>query len=163
VVTLSGMITVGIITVSDRASRGQYEDKSGPALKQFCEKCGWQVAKQEVVPDEESLIGDKTLELTKACSLVLLTGGTGIAERDVTPEAIREIASKELPGFGEVMRAKSFEHFPHAILSRSFAAIVGKSLVICLPGSPKGAVECLGFVADAIPHALEVLHGSKHA
>jgi molybdopterin adenylyltransferase len=157
------MISVGIITVSDRAFRGEYEDKSGPALKQFCEKLGWQISAQTVVPDEEALIGDKTLELTKACSLVLLTGGTGIAERDVTPEAIREIATKELPGFGEVMRAKSFEHFPHAVLSRSVAAVVGKSLVICLPGSPKGAVECLEFVAAAIPHAVDILHGSKHA
>ncbi len=157
------MITVGIITVSDRAFRRQYEDKSGPALKQFCEKLGWQITAQVIVPDEEALIGDKTLELAKACSLVLLTGGTGIAERDVTPEAIREIATKELPGFGEAMRAKSFERFPHAILSRSLAAVVGKSLVICLPGSPKGAVECLEFVADAIPHAIDLLRGeTKH-
>jgi molybdopterin adenylyltransferase len=153
------MISVGIITVSDRVFRGVYEDKSGPALKQLCEKLGWQIGSQAVVPDEEALIGDKILELTKACSLVLLTGGTGIAERDVTPEAIREIATKELPGFGEVMRTKSFERFPNAILSRSLAAVVGKSLVICLPGSPKGAVECLEFVAAAIPHAIGLLHG----
>jgi molybdopterin adenylyltransferase len=153
------MISVGIITVSDRAFRGEYEDKSGPALKRSCEKLGWLITAQVVVPDEEALIGDKTLELAKTCSLVLLTGGTGITERDVTPEAIREIATKELPGFGEVMRAKSFERFPHAILSRSFAAAVGKSLVICLPGSPKGAVECLEFVAAAIPHAIELLSG----
>lgn len=153
------MISVGIITVSDRAFRGEYEDKSGPALRQFCEKTGWQITAQAVVPDEEALIGDKTLELTKTCSLVLLTGGTGIAERDVTPEAVREIATKELPGFGEVMRAKSFERFPHAILSRSLAVVVGKTLVICLPGSPKGAVECLEFVTTAIPHAIDLLHG----
>ncbi len=154
------MISVGIITVSDRASRGDYEDKGGPALKSFCEKRGWQVAAQAVVPDEEALIGDMTLEFTKTCSLVLLTGGTGITERDVTPEAIRAISTKELPGFGEVMRAKSFERFPHAILSRSLATVVGASLVICLPGSPKGAVECLEFVADAIPHAIELLKGT---
>jgi molybdopterin adenylyltransferase len=153
------MITVGIISVSDRAFRGQYEDKSGPALKQFCEKRSWIVTAQAIVPDEKALIGDKTRELASACRLILLTGGTGIAERDVTPEAIRAIADKELPGFGEVMRAKSFVRFPNAILSRSFAAIVGKSLVICLPGSPKGAVECLEFVADAIPHAVELLEG----
>ncbi len=153
------MITVGIITVSDRVFRGEYEDKSGPALKQLCEKLGWQITARVVVPDEEALIGDKTLELTKACSLVLLTGGTGVTERDVTPEAIREIATKELPGFGEVMRAKSFVRFPHAILSRNLAAVVGKSLVICLPGSPRGAVECLEFVATAIPHAIDLLHG----
>ena len=157
------MISVGIITVSDRAFRGEYEDKSGPALKQYCEKLGWQITAQAVVPDEEALIGDKTVELAKTCSLVLLSGGTGITERDVTPEAIREIATKELPGFGEVMRAKSFERFPHAILSRSLAAVVGKSLVICLPGSPKGAVECLEFVVDAIPHAVDMLRGGKHA
>lgn len=153
------MITVGIITVSDRVSRGEYEDMSGPALKQFCEKIGWQNTAQAVVPDEEALIGDKTVDLAKTCSLVLLTGGTGISERDVTPEAIREIATKELPGFGEVMRAKSFERFRHAILSRNLAAVVGKSLVICLPGSPKGAVECLEFVVDIIPHAIDLLHG----
>ena len=151
------MISVGIITVSDRAFRGQYEDKSGPALAQFCEKRGWKVAGIHIVPDEEALIGDKTIELAKTCSLVVLTGGTGIAERDVTTEAVRAVATKELPGFGEVMRAKSFERFPHAILSRSLAAVVGRSLVICLPGSPKGAVECLEFVADTIPHAIELL------
>ncbi len=153
------MISVGIITVSDRVFRGQYEDKGGPALKTFCENRGWSVTGNAVVPDEESLIGDKTVELARSCSLVLLTGGTGIAERDVTPEAIRVIATKELPGFGEVMRAKSFERFPHAILSRNMAAVVGKSLVICLPGSPKGAVECVEFVADTIPHAVELLQG----
>ncbi|MGO9244353.1 MAG: molybdenum cofactor biosynthesis protein B [Verrucomicrobiia bacterium] len=153
------MISVGIITVSDRAFRGEYDDKSGPALKQFCEKRGWQVTSQTVVPDEEALIGDKTQELANSCSLVLLTGGTGITERDVTPEAICAIASKELPGFGEVMRLKSFARFPHAILSRNLAAVVGRSLVICLPGNPKGAVECLEFVVDAIPHAVELLQG----
>ena len=156
------MITVGIITVSDRAFRGEYEDKSGPSLAQFCEKRGWKLAGTAVVPDEEALIGDKTLELAKACSLVLLTGGTGISDRDVTPEAIHSITTKELPGFGEVMRAKSFERFPHAILSRNLAAVVGRSLVIALPGSPKGAIECLEFVADAIPHAVDLLHGVTH-
>jgi len=158
------MILVGIITVSDRASRGQYEDKSGPALWQFCEQQGWTVTGTKVVADEEALIGDTTVELTKTCALILLTGGTGIAERDVTPEAIRAIAVKELPGFGEVMRAESFKRFPNAILSRSLAAVVGTSLVICLPGSPKAAVECLGFIAGAIPHALELLGGqTAHA
>jgi molybdopterin adenylyltransferase len=151
------MISVGIITVSDRAFRGQYEDKSGPALKAFCEKRSWPVTANAVVPDEEALIGDKTVELAKTNAVVLLTGGTGIAERDVTPEAIRAIATAELPGFGEMMRAKSFANFPNAILSRSLAAVVSRSLVICLPGSPKGAVECLEFVAEAIPHAVELL------
>ena len=154
------MISVGIITVSDRAFRGKYEDKGGPALKAFCENRGWSVTGQAVVPDEEALISDKTVEFARSCSLVLLTGGTGIAERDVTPEAIRAIATKELPGLGEVMRAKSFERFPSAIISRSMAAVVGKSLAICLPGSPKGAVECLECVVETIPHAVELLQGN---
>ena len=153
------MISVGIITVRDRVSRGEYEDRGGPARRQFCDERGWKVTGQAVVPDEQPLIQAKTKELTGTCKLVLLTGGTGIAERDVTPDAVRAIATKELPGFGEVMRAKSFDRFPQAILSRSMAAVVGKSLVICLPGNPKGAVECLEFVAAAIPHATELLSG----
>jgi molybdopterin adenylyltransferase len=153
------MITVGIITVSDRASRGEYEDKSGRALKRFCEKRGWKVLDQAIVPDVQKVIQRRTLKFSSRCNVVLLTGGTGITKRDVTPEAIRKIATKELPGFGEVMRAKSFERFPHAILSRNLAVAVGPSLVVCLPGSPKGAVECLEFVADAIPHAVDLLSG----
>jgi molybdopterin adenylyltransferase len=153
------MITVGIITASDRASRGQYEDKTGPALQQWCEAKGWAMSARAIVPDEAGMIGNKVRDFAKTCAVVLVTGGTGIAERDVTPEAVRAVATKELPGFGEVMRAKSFEKFPHAILSRNLAAIVGQSLVVCLPGSPKGAVECLEFVAEAIPHAVELLQG----
>jgi molybdopterin adenylyltransferase len=153
------MISVGIITVSDRASRGEMEDRGGPALKQFCEKQGWSVVEQAIVPDDQKIIQTRTIKFTSRCDLVLLTGGTGIAERDVTPEALRAIATKELPGFGEVMRAKSFERFAHAILSRNLAGVVGKSLVICLPGSPKGAVECLEYVTAAIPHAVELLVG----
>jgi len=154
------MLSVGIITVSDRASRGQYEDKSGPALKAFCERRGWKVLEQAIVPDSQKVIQRRAIKFSGHCNVVLLTGGTGIAKRDVTPEAIRGIGTKELPGFGEVMRAKSFERFPHAILSRNLAVVVGASLVVCLPGSPKGAVECLEFVADAIPHAIELLKGT---
>ncbi len=157
------MITVGIITVSDRAFQGQYADASGPALKRFCAQRGWTVTGPVVVPDEAAAIRAKTVELANTCPLVLLTGGTGIAERDVTPEAIRAVATKEIPGFGELMRLRSLERSPHAILSRGLAAVVGRSLVICLPGSPRAAVECLDFVVDAIPHALELLRGeTKH-
>ncbi len=97
--------------------------------------------------------------LRAAAQLILTTGGTGVALRDVTPEAVREIGLRELPGFGEVMRLESLKLTPNAILSRSLAVVVDKALVICLPGKPKGAVECLGFVAGAIPHCLEVLQG----
>ena len=110
------------------------------------------------MPDEKREIQRAVRELiAKGCELILTTGGTGVALRDVTPEAIREIAVRELPGFGEVMRIESMKITKNAILSRNMAAVVDRTLVICLPGKPSGAVECLGFVAGAIPHCVEVL------
>lgn len=154
-------ITAGIITISDRASSGKYEDLGGPALKQVAQKNGWQVLCEAVVPDETSRIQETIRSFSKqGCGLVLTTGGTGIAERDVTPEAIRAVMRVELPGFGEVMRAESMKITPNAILSRNLAAIVDQSLVIALPGKPSGAVECLGFVAGAIPHAVANAQGT---
>lgn len=151
-------LDVGIITISDRASKGLYDDLGGPALQEASAGYGWNVIDSVLVPDEihdiqraiRSLIG-------KGCSLVLTTGGTGVALRDVTPEAVRQIAVRELPGFGEQMRMESLKITPNAILSRNLAAVVDRTLVICLPGKPKGAVECLGFVVKAIPHCVEVL------
>ena len=96
-------------------------------------------------------------QVNKGCHLILTTGGTGVATRDVTPEAVREMALRELPGFGEVMRIESMKITPNAILSRNLAAVIDSALVICLPGKPKGAVECLGFVEGAIPHCIKVL------
>ena len=151
-------ISVGVITVSDRASRGQYDDLGGPALKEAAARYQWQVLADTLVPDEKRDIQRAIRELiARGCHLILTTGGTGVALRDVTPEAVREIAVRELPGFGEIMRLESMKITKNAILSRSLAAVVDKALVICLPGKPSGAVECLGFVAGAIPHALEVL------
>jgi molybdopterin adenylyltransferase len=151
-------IQVGIITVSDRASRGLYDDRGGPALKAAAEAYGWRVLAETLVPDEKQDIQRAVREqVARGCQLILTTGGTGVALRDVTPEAVREIGGRELPGFGEVMRMQSLKLTPHAILSRSLAIVVGKALVICLPGKPKGAVECLGFVVGAIPHCVEVL------
>jgi molybdopterin adenylyltransferase len=115
------------------------------------------VAAEAVVPDEEQRIQQAIQSFAgQGCQLILTTGGTGIAERDVTPEAIREIMRVEIPGFGETMRAESFKITPNAILSRGLAAVVGGALVIALPGKPSGAVECLGFVAGAIPHAVKL-------
>jgi molybdopterin adenylyltransferase len=151
-------IAAGIITISDRASRGLYDDLGGPALKKAAEGYGWKVAGEALVPDEKRDIQRAIRQLiTEGCSLILTTGGTGVALRDVTPEAVREIAIRELPGFGEVMRSESMKITPNAILSRNLAAVVEKSLVLCLPGKPSGAVECLGFVVAAIPHCVEVL------
>lgn len=157
---MSRQITVGIITVSDRASAGEYEDHGGPALRDASIEAGWEVLSEAVVPDDLEVI-QRTIRgfSAQGCSLILTTGGTGIAVRDVTPEAIRGIMRLEIPGFGEAMRMKSLEITPNAILSRSLAAIVDRSLVIALPGKPSGAVECLGFVMGAIPHAAKLAQG----
>lgn len=150
-------IVVGIITVSDRASAGDYEDLGGPAVKEFSQKNGWQVLCEAVIPDDAKRIQETIRSFSKqGCGLILTTGGTGIALRDVTPEAIRAIMRVELPGFGEVMRAESMKITPNAIISRNMAAVVDESLVIALPGKPSGAVECLGFIAGAIPHGVAV-------
>ena len=151
-------ILAGIITISDRASKGLYDDLGGPALKTAAASYGWKVLAEALVPDEKREIQRAVRELiAQGCELILTTGGTGVALRDVTPEAIREIAIRELPGFGEVMRIESMKITKNAILSRNMAAVVDRTLVICLPGKPSGAVECLGFVVGAIPHCVEVL------
>jgi molybdopterin adenylyltransferase len=148
-------IQVGIITVSDRASAGDYKDLGGPALKGATHAAGWHVLAEAIVPDDATRIQETVRSFSKqGCGLILTTGGTGIGPRDVTPEAIRAIMRVELPGFGEVMRAESMKITPNAILSRNLAAVVDHALVIALPGKPSGAVECLGFVQGAIPHGI---------
>lgn len=149
---------VGIITISDRASRGLYDDLGGPALREAATNYKWTVITEALVPDEKRDIQRAIREqIAKGAELILTTGGTGVALRDVTPEALREIAVRELPGFGEVMRMESMKITKNAILSRALAVVVDRSLVICLPGKPSGAVECLSFVVGAIPHCVEVL------
>ena len=150
-------IVVGIITISDRASSGDYKDLGGPALKEVAHKNGWQVLAEAVIPDDGKKIQETIRSFSKqGCGLILTTGGTGISPRDVTPEAVRAIMRVELPGFGEVMRAESMKITPNAIISRNLAAVVDDSLVIALPGKPSGAVECLGFISGAIPHGVAV-------
>lgn len=155
------MITVGIITVSDRASQGEYEDLGGPALRQAIEAAGWAVGAEVLVPDEKRRIQESIRSLShQGCGLILTTGGTGIAPRDVTPEAIREIMRLEIPGFGEAMRMQSLALTPNALLSRSLGALVESALVLALPGKPQGAVDCLQFVIGAIPHAVKLAQGT---
>lgn len=150
-------MTVGIVTISDRASAGVYEDHGGPALRKAALERGWIVAAEAIVPDDLARIQQAVRSFSaQGCGLILTTGGTGIAERDVTPEAIRGIARVEIPGFGEVMRARSLALTPNAILSRCLGAIVDHALVLALPGKPQGAVDCLGFVEGAIPHAVKL-------
>jgi molybdopterin adenylyltransferase len=151
-------ILTAIVTISDRASKGLYDDLGGPALKKAAVAYGWKMSSELLVPDEKREIQRAVREaIAKGCQLVLTTGGTGVALRDVTPEAVREIAVRELPGFGEAMRMESLKVTRNAILSRCLAVVVDKTLVICLPGKPSGAVECLSFVHEAIPHCVEVL------
>ncbi|HQW28373.1 MAG TPA: MogA/MoaB family molybdenum cofactor biosynthesis protein [Verrucomicrobiales bacterium] len=157
---MSSVISVGLITVSDRAAAGEYEDLGGPALQKACLENGWEVVAEAIIPDDLAQI-QRTIRAfsMQGCGLVLTTGGTGIALRDVTPEAIRGIMRVEIPGFGETMRMRSLEITPNAILSRSLAAIIDRSLVIALPGKPSGAVECLSFVKAAIPHTVKLAMG----
>jgi molybdopterin adenylyltransferase len=156
------MINIGIITVSDRASRGVYEDKGGPgiiaALTDLL-KPNWQ-AQSRVIEDDQATIETTIKELSHlGCSLILTTGGTGPALRDVTPEATEAVCTKMLPGFGELMRKKSLEIVPTAILSRQTAGIYNKSLIVNLPGKPSSIRECLDAVMPAIPYCIDLIGG----
>jgi molybdopterin adenylyltransferase len=154
---------IGIVTVSDRAHAGTYEDRGGPAVEAYLHDLlatSWQPV-TVVVPDEQHSIEASLRRLcdVEACCLVLTTGGTGAAKRDVTPEATLAVAHKVLPGFGEAMRAASLRQVPTAILSRQTAVVRGASLVINLPGSPKAIAECLDAVFAAVPHAVRQVGG----
>lgn len=149
---------IGIITVSDRSSRGERDDLSGPEIKKWSDKMNFTVSDEVIVPDEVDVIKKTLIELSdKGLDLLLTTGGTGFAPRDVTPEATRSIIEREAPGFAEVMRMKSLQITPHAMLSRAVSGIRKSTLIINLPGSPKGARENLEFIESAIPHALKLL------
>ncbi len=148
---------VAILTVSDKGSRGEREDRSGAAIREIVEQMGGKVVIYEIIPDERDEIESALRRAARSAELVLTTGGTGIGARDVTPEATRSVIEKELPGITEVMRMRSVEVTPTAMLSRAVAGTVGCALVINLPGSPKAVRECLSFIRGAIPHALELL------
>jgi molybdenum cofactor synthesis domain-containing protein len=151
---------VQVITVSDKGSRGERVDTSGPAIRNILEK-DFTVGDIIIVPDEADIIADamKRAIDEDGMDMVVTTGGTGLSARDVTPEATRSVIERDLPGFAEVMRAESYRITPRAIISRAVCGIRHKSIIINLPGSEKAAVECLGFVIGAIPHALAKLKG----
>lgn len=153
---------VAILTVSDRSARGERPDRSGPALAQAVEQRGGTVVSLEVVADERRLIETTLRRLVAGgeVDLILTTGGTGIGLRDVTPEATQAVLEKRLAGMAEAMRARSLQVTPHAMLSRAQAGVAGACLIVNLPGSPTGAVECFEVVAPALPHALELLRGT---
>lgn len=162
--TPSESARIGIVTVSDRASRGEYQDRGGPAVRQYLAETlasDW-IAEARVVADEQELIETCLRELaTAGCCLIVTTGGTGPAARDVTPEATEAVCEKMMPGFGELMRAVSLEKVATAILSRQTAGITGGSLVVNLPGQPKAIGECLDAVFPAIPYCIDLIGGPR--
>ena len=152
---------IGILTVSDRASRGEYADEGGPAIRDYLTEVlssQWE-PRERIVPDDTDTITAAIRELADAgCCLVVTTGGTGPAPRDVTPEATERACTKLLPGFGELMRQVSLKYVPTAILSRQTAGICGRALVVNLPGRPKSIRECLAAVFPAIPYCVDLIH-----
>ena len=157
------MARIGIVTVSDRASRGDYEDRGGPAIRDYLTQIITSPFEpiSRVIPDERLLIEQTLRDLCgfDNCCLVITTGGTGPALRDVTPEATEAVCQKMMPGFGELMRKVSLEKVPTAILSRQTAGICGRSLIVNLPGQPRAIQECLDAVFPAIPYCIDLLDG----
>lgn len=152
-------IRFGILTLSDRSSRGERADSSGPALANLIQAEGWVAVKQSLLPDEESAIREILTSWADSgeMDVILTTGGTGFAPRDVTPEATRAVIEREAPGLAEAMRAASLKVTPHAMLSRIVTGIRKKTLIINLPGSPKGAAENLQVIIPVLPHAVQLL------
>ncbi|HHT9124945.1 MAG TPA: molybdopterin adenylyltransferase [Candidatus Brocadiia bacterium] len=153
------MIKTAILTISDKGSRGEREDKSGQTIRDMLGSINAEVCVYEIIPDERDLIAQRLRALVEKVDLILTTGGTGVGPRDVTPEATRTVIEKELPGFGEVMRMAGFKITPRAIGSRAVAGIYKQTLIINLPGSPKSVSECLGTIIQSIPHTIDLIKG----
>jgi molybdopterin adenylyltransferase len=155
---------VSILTISDSVAAGKYEDRSGPSVVARCKELGWEVVSTAVLADDREEIEAFLTEEAQSndADLILTTGGTGLGPRDVTPEATMAVADRLIPGFSEHMRAVGQKATPRALLSRGVAGIRGQTIIVNLPGSPRGAVESLNSIAELLPHAVAVLHGARH-
>lgn len=155
------MINAAILTISDKGSRGQREDISGPTLSEGVARMNGKVVKSEIVPDEKDIIAKKLAEWADSgkIDVILTTGGTGLSARDVTPEATLSIIDREIRGIAEAMRAESLKKTPMAMLSRAVAGQRAKCVIVNMPGSPKACRECLDVIVPAIPHAIEIING----
>ena len=155
------MFAVGILTISDRGSRGERQDKSGEVVREILSGMDAHIVYHDIVPDEKELIVEKLVNWADEDKLdvIITTGGTGLTPRDVTPEATLAVVDRIVPGFAEAMRAESLKKTPHAMLSRAVVGTRGKCLIVNLPGSPKAVRECLEVILPALPHAVETLKG----
>ena len=153
------MPTLGILTSSDLGAQGQREDTSGPRIREMLAAEGFEVSRYEVVPDEQAVLEDRLRRWADddALDLIVTTGGTGLTSRDITPEATRAVVHREVPGMAEAMRMQTLKYTPMAMVSRAVVGVRGRTLIINLPGSPKGVQECLEVVLPAISHALDML------
>jgi molybdopterin adenylyltransferase len=154
------MITVAVITISDKGARGEREDLSGPAIKEMMSRIGARVENSEVIPDEKELIKEKLIEYSKSVDVILTTGGTGLFPRDVTPDATLEVIDREIPGIAEAIRLEGLRKTKRAMLSRAVAGVRGNTLIVNLPGSPKAVKEGLEAFVEVIPHAVEKIKGN---
>jgi len=153
------MITVAVLTLSDKGSEGKREDLSGPLIRELLKSIDAEVKYYEILPDEKELIKKKLVNYSKKVDLILTTGGTGLSPRDVTPDATLEVIDRQVPGIAEAMRLEGLKKTNRAMLSRAVAGVRGKSLIINLPGSPKAVKENLAVILDALPHAIEKIKG----
>ena len=153
------MITVAVLTMSDKGSKGEREDLSGPLIKDMLKSIDAEVKHYDILPDEKELIKEKLIKYSKEVDLIITTGGTGLSPRDVTPEATLEVIDRQVPGIAEAMRSEGLKKTSRAMLSRAVAGVKGRSLIINLPGSPKAVKENLAVILDVIPHAIEKIKG----
>lgn len=155
------MISVAILTLSDKGSKGEREDLSGPAIGEMLKGIGAEIKHYEILPDEKQMIKEKLIEFSPKVDLILTTGGTGLSPRDVTPDATREVIDKEIPGITEIMRSEGMKKTRRSMLSRAVAGVREQTLIVNLPGSPKAVKENLEVILDILSHAIEKIKGDS--